>query len=98
MFNKINVLSKTGNVVQAVTSEAEKKRAKQPGPKSYLSLTGEKIGQGGFRHNNMQPFFGSSVKQRTGNYASAEAYLDNMQGAGTTTINKESMAPLFKPY
>ena len=25
----------------AVTSEAEKKRAKNPGPKSYLSLTGE---------------------------------------------------------
>ena len=35
--------------------------------------------------------------QRTGDFASAEAYLDNMQGAGTTTINKESIAPLFKP-
>ena len=97
MFNKINVLSATGNVVQAVTSEAEKKRANKPDPKSYLSLTGEKIGQGGFRHNNMQPFFGSTVKQRIGDYKTAETLLDNMQGAGNTHINKSSMGPLFKP-
>jgi len=98
MFNKLRVLSSTGDVVEAITSEAEKKeekKAKQD--KSFLSLTGQKIGEKGFRHNNMQPFFGSNVKQRIGDYESAEGILDHMQGAGSTTINKESMAPLFKP-
>ena len=97
LFNKVRVLSKTGNVVEASKAEQKEETRVKKSNRNFLSLTGEKIGEGGFRHNNMQPFFGSSVKQRTGNYASAEAYLDNMQGAGTTTINKESMAPLFKP-
>jgi len=63
----------------------------------FTSLTGEKITKKGFQHNNMQPFFGSSVKQRIGNYDTAEGILDNMQGAGSQHIRKESLAPLFQP-
>ena len=100
MFEKLRVLSKTGNVVEAISSSGElkeerKKETRQD--KTFLSLTGDKIGEKGFRHNNMQPFFGSNVKQRIGDYATAETLLDNMQGAGNTTVSKESMAPLFKP-
>lgn len=100
MFEKLRVLSKTGDVVEAISSKGELKEERKNErrqDKSFLSLTGEKIGEKGFRHNNMQPFFGSSVKQRIGDYATAETLLDNMQGAGNTTVSKESMAPLFKP-
>ena len=98
MFNKLRVLNKTGDIVHAVTSYEEGKLEEKSNPdKSFLSLTGEKISETGFRHNNMQPFFGSSVKQRVGDYETAEAVLDHMQGAGTQQISKESRAPMFKP-
>jgi hypothetical protein len=96
MFNKLRILNKTGDIVQAVTSQAVKEEKSDPN-KSFLSLTGEKINEDGFKHNNMQPFFGSSVKQRVGDYESAEAILDNMQGTGSQQISKESRAPLFEP-
>ena len=97
LFNKVRVVGATGDVVESSMAEKKAEKKAERSDKSFLSLTGEKMGEGGFRHNNMQPFFGSSIKQRSGDFASAEAYLDNMQGAGTTTINKESIAPLFKP-
>ena len=98
LFNKLRVVTSTGETIESQTSEAEKKETeKSKKGKHFLSLTGEKIGESGFRHNNMQPFFGTSVKQRSGNYAQSESILDHKQGAGTTTINKESIAPLFKP-
>ena len=97
MFNKLRVLKSTGDIVEASTSYQEKEEETKQQPSSFLSLTGKKISEKGFRHNNMQPFFGSSVKQRVGDFSTAEAVLDNMQGAGTQQINKESIAPLFKP-
>ena len=97
LFNKVRVVGDTGDDVESSKAEKKEEAKARKTDKNFLSLTGEKMGEGGFRHNNMQPFFGSTVKQRTGDFASAEAYLDNMQGAGTTTINKESIAPLFKP-
>ena len=53
----------------------------------FTSLTGQKVTKDGFQHNNMQPFFGSNVRQRIGDYSTAEGILDHMQGAGSTTIN-----------
>ena len=60
----------------------------------FTSLTGEKIRPGDIKHNNMQPFFGSSITQSTKGY---EGVLDNYTGAGSQNIEKKAQAPMFKP-
>ena len=63
----------------------------------FMSLTGEKVGMNNFEHNNLQPFFGSTVKQRTVNLDGNETLLDSKQGAGSQLFSKKESAPLFKP-
>ena len=46
------------------------------------------------KHNNMVPFFGSSVTQSTKGY---EGLLDSYSGAGSQKIEKSSQAPMFAP-
>ena len=60
----------------------------------FTSLTGEKMRPGDLKHNNMQPFFGSSITQSTKGY---EGVLDNYTGAGSQNIEKKAQAPMFKP-
>ena len=60
----------------------------------FKSLTGESIRPGDIKHNNMQPFFGSSITQSTKGY---EGVLDNYTGAGSQNIEKKAQAPMFKP-
>lgn len=62
-----------------------------------MGLTGEMINKKDFKHNNMQPFFGARVKGSRANHNTAEARLDNMQGAGSQYMRKREQAPLFKP-
>jgi hypothetical protein len=46
-----------------------------------------------FKHNNMQPFFGSNLK-----LSSEQSHiLDNKIGLGTNDISKKEQSPLFKP-
>ena len=49
------------------------------------------------KHNNMVPFFGSKVTQRTTGFNGNESLLDQMQGRGSQQIRKTAQAPLFKP-
>ena len=63
----------------------------------FMSLTGEKVGIDNFEHNNLQPFFGSTVKQRTVNLDGNETLLDSKQGSGSQLFSKKENAPLFKP-
>ena len=60
----------------------------------FESLTGERMRPGDIKHNNMQPFFGSSITQSTKGY---EGVLDNYTGAGSQNIEKKAQAPMFKP-
>lgn len=66
-------------------------------PNSFYSLTGEQVPLDNFTHNNMQPFFGSTVKQRTSDLNGNESILDAKQGTGSQSFQKESRAPLFAP-
>lgn len=61
------------------------------------SLTGTQMNESQFTHNNMTPFFGSSVRQATSNYDRSEAMIDHHSGGGSTHIKKQEIAPLFKP-
>jgi hypothetical protein len=62
--------------------------------KSFSSLTGNSINPNELKHNNMVPFFGSSITQSQKGY---EGLLDSYTGAGSQRIEKQSQAPMFKP-
>lgn len=62
-----------------------------------LCLSGKKIDPKDFKHSNMQPFFGGKIRGST-NDGLVESRLDNMQGAGSLTIEKTEQAPLFQPH
>ncbi|MAR51032.1 MAG: hypothetical protein CML42_07890 [Rhodobacteraceae bacterium] len=65
--------------------------------KQFTSLTGNKITKQDLKHNNMVPFFGSKVTQRTGGLNGNESVLDSYSGSGTQFQAKREQAPLFKP-
>jgi len=70
--------------------------SKQQGTAKYVSLSGQPVDIDYYRHNNMQPFFGS--KSHTGgNINSTESTLDNYQGGGSQYISKKEIAPMFEP-
>ncbi len=62
--------------------------------KDFVSLSGNKMRPGELQHNNMVPYFGSSITQSTVGH---EGLLDSYTGAGSQIIEKQSQAPLFKP-
>lgn len=63
----------------------------------YMLLSGEKKAANEFTHNNMQPFFGSTVKQPRTMPRGNESGLDAMTGAGSQYVKKTERAPLFSP-
>jgi hypothetical protein len=64
--------------------------------KRYVSLNGQNVDIDYYRHNNMQPFFGS--KSHTGgNINATESTLDNYQGSGSQYISKREISPMFEP-
>ena len=73
-----------------------KKVTQEPMSTSFNSLTGKTMDVSEFRHNNMQPFFGSKVKGKYGD-ENHESILDSFNGAGSQQIEKQERAPLFKP-
>ena len=62
----------------------------------FVSLTGENVSSSSFKHNNMQPFFGSKVKGKS-TYESHEGILDGLGGTGSQQFQKQERGPLFKP-
>lgn len=60
----------------------------------FVSLTGNQMKPGEMQHNNMVPYFGSSITQSTTGH---EGLLDSYTGAGSQMIEKQAQAPLFKP-
>jgi len=63
----------------------------------FQSLSGSDVQKCDMKHNNMVPFFGSKVTQRTTGFNGNEGLLDQMQGRGSQQIRKTAQAPLFKP-
>jgi hypothetical protein len=63
----------------------------------YYSLTGNKVDKDYFQHNNMVPFFGSTVRTTFKESNINESILDNMNGSGSQQIKKSEQAPLFAP-
>uniref|UniRef100_A0A6C0DP58 Uncharacterized protein n=1 Tax=viral metagenome TaxID=1070528 RepID=A0A6C0DP58_9ZZZZ len=62
---------------------------------TYTSpLSGETMESSDFTHNNMQPFFGSRVKQNVGCDTNVQR-LDMFTGAGSTQIAKKEVEQMF---
>ena len=66
-------------------------------PQQIYSLSGDYMDSQQFKHNNMVPFNGRTVRGYNYNANIAESQLDNMVGSGSQTIKKIEQAPLFKP-
>jgi len=64
---------------------------------TYQSLTGEKVDRDYFQHNNMVPFFGSTVRSSFVGSNANESLLDSMTGSGSQQRTKGEQAPLFAP-
>jgi len=62
----------------------------------YKSLTGNTVDSDYFRHNNMQPYFGSHIRGRVDPKMS-ETIMDNYTGSGSQITSKREQAPLFGP-
>lgn len=60
------------------------------------SLTGEMIDPKSFKHNNMVPFFGGSVKQNVDDTANRQLF-ENFTGDQSLYKEKTEIAPMFKP-
>ena len=79
-------------LVRMVSSGVEASAAWTKGDTVISALTGQPVES--FKHNNMQPFFGGSVKQNMTSSVNTSK-LDMFTGAGTTQIQKQEIAPMF---
>jgi hypothetical protein len=79
-------------LVKMVSSGVEASAAWTKGNTVISALTGQPVEE--FKHNNMQPFFGGSVKQNMTSTVNTSK-LDMFTGAGTTQIQKQEIAPMF---
>jgi len=50
-----------------------------------------------FQHNNMVPFFGSSLRTNHGGSAAHESRLDAQAGSGSQYFSKSEQSPMFSP-
>ena len=57
-------------------------------------LSGQSMNASDFVHNNMQPYFGSRVRQNVDPQANS-SYLDKYTGAGSTQIKKREVEQMF---
>jgi hypothetical protein len=76
--------------------EIQKTQPQNDNVSEFVSLTGRNVDVANFKHNNMQPFFGSKVKGKYGD-ENSESVLDSLLGMGSQQREKEERGPLFKP-
>ena len=70
--------------------------APQSGGWGGISLTGEPINPSEFMHNNMQPHFGSSVKQNMDDYANSTK-MEHFNGSNENYRKKTEVNTMSKP-
>lgn len=80
--------------IAMTSSGVEASSAWVKGGSVVSNLSGRSIPAEEFKHSNMQPFFGGSVKQNMTASANTSR-LDTYTGAGTTQLQKQEQAPMF---
>lgn len=79
---------------QQQQQEQEEQQQEEQG---YTSLSGQPVDLSYFKHNNMQPYFGGSIRSRMQDENTHEGMLDNMMGTGSQHFVKVEQGPLFAP-
>jgi hypothetical protein len=64
---------------------------------TYMSSTGEKVTKDHFHHKNMQPAFGSRLRDNHLSNYSNEGLMDSHVGLGSQMIERREVTPLFAP-
>ena len=82
---------------QSQQSQAPQFQQQLQQPQQMNLMSGQQVDINTFKHNNMQPFFGSKIKGATSDYNNTESLLDSKQGNGSQLFSKSELAPLFKP-
>ena len=82
--------------MQMPNKEVSNKSIPESGGFKGISLTGNPIDPNSFTHNNMQPFFGSGVKQNMDEF-STRGIFENFTGTDDTYQKKKEQKPLFQP-
>lgn len=72
------------------------KKAAEGEAAQHYSMTGDKVNNSYFNHNNMVPFFGGKIRSAV-DPKSNESIMDNYLGTGSQAITKSEQAPLFAP-
>lgn len=80
--------------VAMVSSGVEESATWVKGDSVFSNLSGQNIAASDFKHSNMQPFFGGSMKQNMTASANTSR-LDMYTGAGTTHVQKQEQPPMF---
>ena len=62
---------------------------------AHTLLTGDDITPENFRHKNMTPFFGSTVRGSGASLDATESLMDSMQGTGSQVRSKKETANFF---
>ncbi len=72
------------------------KQIPESGGYKGISLTGDAINPNTFTHNNMQPFFGSGVKQNLDEFAT-RGIFETFTGTSDNYQKKKEIGPIFEP-
>ena len=64
----------------------------------YTSLNGNEVSSAYFEHNNMVPFFGSTLRNNHKDGNTNESILDNLNGSGSQYFSKKEQSPMFSPH
>lgn len=87
-FNPFVAGSKVTEVGEEIAAEGQQ----------YTSLSGNAVDSAYFKHNNMVPFFGSTLRTTQTTANSRESILDSMNGTGSQIFSKKEQSPLFSPH
>ena len=92
-----NLENRLDSNYEKTVSEIQKREPNTPSLE-YTSLSGEKVSNSYFTHENMTPFFGGRNRARDINKPDQnESMLDAYLGKGSQHIEKKEQAPLFAP-
>ena len=92
-INLTNIDSPGRNMPDGIVSN---KREPESGGFQGISLTGNQIEPNDFTHNNMQPFFGSTIRQNLDEF-STRGIMENFTGTNDNYQKKQETKQFFQP-
>ena len=95
-FQELNVNNINETSMNQTNNVMDNKSVPESGGFQGISLTGNPIDPGNFTHNNMQPFFGSTIRQNLDEF-STRGIVENFTGTNDNYQKKQEQKPFFQP-